>query len=288
MKRTKLDFLIAVCALALLVELAVFVSSSLSASASSDAPMDGVRLPIIMYHSIVNAPNRWGTYVISSDELESDLKYLEENHYTTVTIQDLIGYVYEGKALPEKPVMLTFDDGYYNNYLYVLPLLEKHNMRAVISIVGIYTDRFSVAVDNNPLYSHVTWPQIREMVNSGYVEIQNHSYDLHKISKDRSASMKVSGESIEHYRAILISDTIKLQSLMDINTGRMPTAFTYPFGLVSKDSTAIIKDIGFKASLSCYSGINQITDDPDSLYLLKRLLRPHGKPVSRLLAGKYK
>jgi peptidoglycan/xylan/chitin deacetylase (PgdA/CDA1 family) len=253
---------------------------------ASASTVGGLKLPIIMYHSIVKDANRWGTYVISPDEFESDLKYFEKNGYTSVTVQDLIDAVYEAKPLPEKPVMITLDDGYYNNYLYALPLLRKYNDRAVVSIVGKFTDQYSVTEDNNPVYSHVTWGQVNEMIDSGFIEIQNHSYNLHKIDSERVGSMKVSGESVAHYAAILSSDVIRLQSLIDSNTKHLPTAFTYPYGLVSKDSNEILKDMGFKATLTCYPGINTITGDPNCLYMLKRLIRPHGKSAQAILEAR--
>lgn len=272
---------VALCVVALLE---IVLCRQASAPASATVEEDGVRLPVLMYHSIVNQPSRWGTYVISADELEADLKYIQQQGYTTVTISDLIAYVYDGITLPEKPIMLTFDDGYYNNYLYAVPLLQKYHMRAVLSIVGRYTDQYSVISDEDPTYAHMTWEQVREVDTSGVMEIQNHSYNLHTINSDRTASMKVNGESIEHYRTVLVSDAIRLQSLIDRVTGRLPEAYTYPFGLISKDSTAIIRELGFRASLSCYSGINGVTRNPDCLYLMKRLLRPHGKSASTILS----
>lgn len=242
-----------------------------------------IRLPILMYHSIVNEPSRWGTYVISSQELESDLKYLQGSGYTAVTMQDLLDYVDKCMPLPPKPVMLTFDDGYYNNYLYAFPLLKKYGMKAVVSIIGRHTDRYTVNRDENPLYSHITWTEAIEMVDSGIVELQNHSYDLHTISGSRTASMKAKGESDEHYETVLLSDSIRLQSLIDNYTHRLPTAYTYPFGLISKESVEILKEAGFRASFSCYAGMNVITSDPQCLYLLRRNLRPHGKSAESIL-----
>jgi len=98
--------------------------------------------------------------------------------------------------------------------------------------------------------------------------------------------MKVSGESVAHYAAILSSDVIRLQSLIDSNTKHLPTAFTYPYGLISKDSNEILKDMGFKATLTCYPGINTITGDPNCLYMLKRLIRPHGKSAQAILEAR--
>lgn len=242
-----------------------------------------VKLPVIMYHSILSSPSRCGTYVISPQEFEADLKYLQANGYTAVTVQDLIEYVYHGAPLPEKPVMLTLDDGYYNNYIYAYPLLKKYNMKAVLSIIGKYTDQYTVSHEENAFYSHVTWSEVIEMSDSGYVEIQNHSYDLHTITKDRSASMRVSGESMNHYETVLFTDSIRLQSLVDNYTRLLPTAYAYPFGLVSKESAGVLKQIGFKATLSCTPGINTITKDPECLFMLKRNLRPHGYSAESLL-----
>lgn len=67
-----------------------------------------VKLPIIMYHSILKDPKYTGKYVITPDQLEQDLIYLTENGYTTVTVQDLINHVQGTASLPEKPIMLTF------------------------------------------------------------------------------------------------------------------------------------------------------------------------------------
>jgi peptidoglycan/xylan/chitin deacetylase (PgdA/CDA1 family) len=208
---------------------------------------------------------------------------LRDNGYTAVTVSDLLGYVNDGTPLPEKPVMITFDDGYYNNYLYAFPLLKKYNMKAIISIIGRYTDQYSLEATEDPLYSHITWQEAREMADSGFVELQNHSYNLHTINKERTASMRVSGESVEHYEKVLVSDAVRLQSLMQSYTGQLPTAYTYPFGLVSQESVGILSEAGFQASMSCYMGVNRITRDPQCLFLMKRLLRPHGKSAETLL-----
>ena len=96
---------------------------------------DKVRLPVVMYHSILKNPVKKSEYVVSPDLLEKDLKYLKKKGYTPVFMKDVIAYE-EGKGtLPAKPIVLSFDDGYYNNYYYAFPLLRKYDMKAVISIV---------------------------------------------------------------------------------------------------------------------------------------------------------
>lgn len=91
----------------------------------STAKKERIDVPILMYHNICKSGGRTGRYIISVTEFENDLKFIAENGYTTVVMQDLIDYVYNGKKLPKKPVVLTFDDGYFNNYAYAFPLLEK-------------------------------------------------------------------------------------------------------------------------------------------------------------------
>lgn len=233
-----------------------------------------IKVPIIMYHSILKDPARSNKYTITPAVLEEDLKYIKANGYETITISDLISYVYADKPLPPKPIILTFDDGHYNNYGYLYPLLEKYDMKAVISIVGSYTDKFSETDEANLNYSYLRWKDINELISSGRVEFQNHTYNLHDNTHGRIGAKKKKGESDDEYKKILEEDINKLQNEFKENTGYVPTCFTYPFGSISNSSLDIIKELGFKASLSCEEGINKITKNPNSLYLLKRYNRP--------------
>lgn len=233
-----------------------------------------IKVPIIMYHSILKDPSRSNKYTVTPSVLEEDLKYIKDNGYTTVTISDLISYVYDDTPLPEKPIVLTFDDGHYNNYGYLFPLLEKYDMKAVISIVGSYTDKFTETDEANLNYSYLRWKDIKELMDTGRIEFQNHTYSLHSNTGKRIGTKKIKGETDEHYKSILKDDILKLQQEFEENTHYTPQCFTYPFGGISNSSLDIIKELGFKASLSCEQGINKLTKNPNSLYLLKRYNRP--------------
>ena len=100
------------------------------------AAEEGVFLPILMYHSVLKDPSKTGKYVITPESLEEDLRYLQQHGYRTVVMQDVIDFVYNGVQLPEKPVVLTFDDGFYNNLTYLLPLLIEYDMKAIVAPVG--------------------------------------------------------------------------------------------------------------------------------------------------------
>ena len=228
---------------------------------------------ILMYHSLLKDPARHGKYVVSPDLFESDLKYLKEHGYSFVGMQELIDFVYSGAPLPKKSVVITFDDGYYNNYLYAYPLLEKYDAKMVISVIGKYTDLYD-GEKPNAYYSHVTWDMINEMLASGRVEIGNHTYSMHT-NGERRGSKKIKGETDEHYSKILTEDIGKLQAEMFEHTGTYPSVYTYPFGAISNASFGIIADMGFLASLSCAEKPSTVTrGKPESLRCLGRFLRP--------------
>lgn len=238
---------------------------------TSTSPL--IKLPIIMYHHILKNPRYWGKYVVSPDDFEKDIIYLKKEGYTTIVMQDLIDFVYKKKELPEKPIMLTLDDGYSTNYTYILPILEKYDCKAVISIVGEYVDKCTEDPVCNTTY--LNWEQVKELVESPYVEIQNHSYSMHENAK-RRGSCKMKGESYEEYRRALLDDVGKMQILMEEKTGYVPVAYTYPYGFISKESTTILTDMGFLATLSCYTGVNMLSGNKDELFELKRFNRPNG------------
>ena len=268
----------AVMAVAASGGLALGVIAAVQADAEAKVE-DRIDLPIIMYHGLLKEEKRQGQFIISPNLFEQDLRYLQENGYTTVVIADLIAYVQEGKPLPEKPVMLTFDDGYYNNYLYAFPLLKQYNCKMVLSPIGRYTDEYTQNKDTHANYAHCSWDAVREMMASGLVEFQNHSYNLHSIDSGRKGAKKKAVESLVDYRTLLVEDVMKMQTRMREETGYTPTAFVYPFGAVSSESLPILKELGFQATLICESHINAITRDPECLYGLGRYRRP-AKTVS--------
>ena len=274
---------IAVAVLALC--LTVVTVWHLPAASVATAPAEGVAVSIIMYHSILDNPSRQGDYVITPAQFESDLRYLKENGYVTVVVADLIAYVKEGKPLPDKAVMLTFDDGYYNNYHYAHPLLTQYGMKAVISPIGVWSEHYSAhpSERDHDNYSHLTWEQLREMAQSGVWEIQNHSYDLHHIDGGQKGAAKRKGESDEGYRLRLKNDLTTAQTLLTEQTGVTPTCFAYPFGAISDASQGVLEELGFAASLSCEERTAVITRDPACLWRLGRYLRPANKDVATIL-----
>lgn len=268
-----------VLAVVLLLSLAILQQGIFEIQAiqtiDADNAKPGIAVPIIMYHSILKDSQKAGKFVVSPAVLEQDLQYLKDHGYVSIVMSDLIDYVNGEAELPEKPVIITLDDGYYNNVTYLLPVLERFNMKAVISVVGLYTERFSEQPDQNPNYSHLTWDDIIDLTESGYIEIQNHSYNMHN-QNDRNGSMRKKGEDAEQYKKVFMEDVMKLQNLLKEKTNILPTTYTYPYGLISPETREYLKEMGFLCTLTCYEKMNYITKDPDCLYGLGRYNRPSG------------
>lgn len=254
----------------------------LGADVSKQKESDKVFLPIIMYHSILKDRKLQNDYTVSPALFENDLKYLKNNGYTTVTVSDLTNYVFKNGSLPEKSVMITFDDGYYNNYYYVYPLLKKYGCKAVISPIAYMTQKFTETPDVSVSYGHVTTDDIKEMVTSGYVEIQNHSYNMHTLNPRRGVSQK-QGENLETYKQAITEDISKAQNYLKTNAGITPVCFVYPFGAQSKNTEEIIKELGFVCTMTCTEKPNVITRDPESLYGLGRYRRDGKESIETLM-----
>lgn len=233
------------------------------------------KMPIIMYHNVVKGthPKR-GNYVIHPNEFEKDLIYLQSNGYTTILINDLIKYKENGTPLPEKPIILTFDDGHKSFLSYVVPLLEKYNMKAVVSVVGTYCDMATEQNDPNPDYSYLTWKDLKELSTKDFIEVQNHTYNMHNLTGTRIGCKICNNESTEEYQEILTYDLQLLQERLLKEANITPSTFTYPFGQLCKESIDVLKNIGFKAALTCNE--QQINLENINLYRLGRFNRPSG------------
>ncbi len=246
------------------------------------------KIPILMYHGVLKGSKSIGKYIVSSDELEGDLQYLRDNGYTTILIQELIDHVKNGTDLPEKPIILTFDDGYYNNYIYAYEICQRYNAKMVISLIVKQTDIYSENGEVSTNYSHITWEQAKEMLSSGLVEIQNHSYDLHSSNGRYVGITKAKWESPADYEIRVTSDIQKAQNRIIEMTGYTPTTFTYPFGLIDESAKNAIQKMGFEASLLVENKVALLDlDDENCLMGLKRCIRP-GNTSTFAVMNKYK
>lgn len=230
-----------------------------------------VRLPILMYHSVLRS--RKGVYVVSPAQLEADLAALCRAGYTPVRAEAVIAYAEGRGELPEKPVLLTFDDGHYNSWYYAAPLLKKYGASAVFSVVGKYTDFSTGGERDNPNYSYLTWDEIAAMRESREAEIGNHTYAMHEMHP-RFGAGRMEGESDEHYAAALRADIGKMQTALCEKSGTETAIFAYPFGKYNCVSRKVLCEMGFRMILTCNEGVSTVRrGDPSSLLSLCRFNR---------------
>lgn len=247
----------------------IVLSACLNIACAKD---DGIELPILMYHSVLKSKN--GVYIVSPSQLERDFKRLTENGYNAVTCKQVIDYV-DGKGdLPKKPVLITFDDGHYNNMHYALPLLKKYNLKAVINVIGRFSAFSTESGDiDNPNYSHLTWDEIADLSNGEIIEIGNHTYNMHNYNPRFGMSQKYN-ETDQQYVSAIQNDVGSLQKILFESTGKVCRVLAYPFGKYNDLSEKTLVGMGFRIMFTCNEGVSRITrGKPESLYRLKRINR---------------
>lgn len=244
-------------------------------------------VPIIMYHHVLD--NNPGQYSITPQEFENDLKYIRTNGYTAITISNLADFFCNKFIMPEKPIILTFDDCQYDNYTEAFPLLKKHNSKATFFIIGSFSERFSKGRKQSPGNAHLSFDNIREMQASGLCDMCNHSHSMHSY-KPRFGIKQKKDESLEDYELALKTDALKTQNILN-NCGAHTNAFAYPFGAYSKTAKRVLQELGFRVIVTTNEGMNKIClkDKPSKdampsyMFELKRCNRPHGKTLEQIL-----
>ncbi|MBR5471720.1 MAG: polysaccharide deacetylase family protein [Oscillibacter sp.] len=240
---------------------AAIISRALTAKEQSIPVVAGetVQIPILMYHDVSYLG--YG-YSKTPEIFRTQMEELKKAGFNTIFFSQLIDYVEYGTALPEKPVIVTLDDGYMTNYTYVLPILKELGMKAEISVIG-----------NAMIYAEwgMDWEQVRDMQESGLVCFQAHTKALHD-AVGRTGVLKKTDETWAEYVQVFADDAARIQELLMQETGNQPQVFTYPLGKHNPMTEAIIRQFGYKASLTTRDGVAEVTQgDPKSLYLMDRI-----------------
>lgn len=230
---------------------------------------------ILMYHQVSENSSLWGDYVIPTSLLKEDFEYLKNNNYTPIKIKDILDFTKGTKELPEKVVVITFDDGQRSFLTKVVPLLEEYNYPAVVNIVGALTDLYTENGETNDKYAYLNWNDIKTLSQNPLVEIGHHSYNFHSLGYRRGMG-KIYGESNSAYSEIIKTDIEKLNEKLLSNIGERPYILAYPYGIRNDTLLEIAKDENFPVTLSCRESINKISVG-DELFELGRFNRPYGK-----------
>lgn len=257
-----------------------------SATALADY-RDCVRVPIVMYHSIgySNDP-----YTITPESFEQHLKAIQDNGYTPVSFQDLIKYVDNDQNLPDKPMVITFDDGYTDNYSLAFPLLKKYNCKATIFAIGSSVGKSTYKETENPISPHFDYNMAREMNLSKLVSVQSHTHDMHQAAqyeqgeRVRENIMPLKDESFMDYIRTLKEDLTESKTKLEGQIGAPVIALAYPSGRYNAFSEAMVRNLGFRVTVSTTIGTNYIKKyDKESLYRLNRFNMNEGVSAATLI-----
>ena len=190
---------------------------------------ENTTLYILMYHHLVEDPADATEWSITAQRFSQDLQWLKDHGYTFVLPSDLAA----GRGLPERAVMLTFDDGYASFYRLAFPLLREHGAKAAVSLITR-----SVQAEES---GFLTWDMCREMAASGLVEIGSHTHDLHE-NQPVLGVLRFPGESRADYEARVFPNLEESFRLIEMEVGTAPLLFAYPYGRAEPWSEAYVSN----------------------------------------------
>lgn len=214
-----------------------------------------IKIPILMYHSI-NDNDPENKMVLPINMFKEQMLWLKENDFNTLTLDEAM-IALENDSIPENPVVITFDDGYIDNYENAFPILKENNIKATFFIITTFVD--------NGYY--MSSDMLKEMQNTG-MEIENHTVDHVRLSL-------LSRENI-------YNEIKSAQEFLRDNIGASGDYLAYPFGWYSNKVINIANELNIKAAVTIHKGkisfksnrykLKRIEIDPMSIDKFKKLL----------------
>jgi biofilm PGA synthesis lipoprotein PgaB len=217
-------------------------------------------------------------FAVDTAQLVSQFAWLKENGFHVIGLDDVIAAREGKRVLPDKAVLLSFDDGYRSVYTRVFPLLKLFNYPAVVALSGHWLDAppgAGVEYEGKevPRSRFLSWEQISEMAASGLVEIASHSYDLHRgIAADPQGSKvpalvayRIEGdgryEDEQLHAARIRADLVRNSALIKSRTGRAPRTMVWPYGRDSGQAIEIARELGMPFAMNLDGGANEAGGD---------------------------
>ncbi len=228
-------------------------------------------VPVLMYHHV--NPHRGDTVTVTPEVFEKQMNHLSQSGYKTLTAGELLSFMRGELTLKQKAVVITFDDGWLDNYLYAFPVLKKYRLNAAIFII---TNRIEMASEKmTSLPEHIpthneakvllekgeayrvalNWKLIEEMAAGGLVEFYSHTKSHRKCD---TLSEKE-----------LIEELGGSKQIMEEKLGRLCPYLCWPYGKYDQRALNTAKDVGYKALFTTEHGVVQAGSDP---FAIKRVV----------------
>lgn len=199
------------------------------------------KVTILMYHEIKNPASELSVPPVNFDK---QMQYLHDHGFNVITLEDFYQFRIKNKPLPANPIIITFDDGYRDNYTNAFPILKKYGFKGTVFVIT-----GSVGLKN-----YLTWNMIREMYSSGLVDIGAHTVNHYILSKIPIADAQ--------------SEISMSRSKIAKEIGVQPSFFSYPSGKNNPEVVKAVQQDGFNGAVIMGNGTKDNRDDKNSNMLL--------------------
>lgn len=214
-------------------------------------------VPVVMYHRVINKSENegiHGTYIYENIFREH-MKYLKDNNFSVITFEDLNNIGWRNRFDKNKKyIIITFDDGYVDNYELAFPILKEFNFKATIFLMGESTyNEWDVKADGEKSFPLMSVEMIKEMQDYG-IEFGAHTFNHPKLNK-------LSNDEIKH-------QIVDVKKPLEEKIGREIITFAYPYGILNDYAKKMVEEAGYTFGVATDSGSVCLSDD---LYQIRRI-----------------
>lgn len=247
-------------------------------------------VPVLMWHNLAEESS--GDMTISVDTFRAQIEALHEAGFKTVSLQQLYDYVHFGTEFPEKPIVLTFDDGYFSNYEYAFPILQEYDMQATIFAIGVSVGKDTYKDTDHAMTPHFGADEAREMVDSGLISVQSHTFDMHQWppfedgnAQVRETLLPFDGEADADYEAAVEADFAESRELLESITGQPVNALAFPEGAYVTLTQDALRSAGAELTFTTVRAVNTVVKGlPQSLCAMPRFGMTESTDMTALVA----
>lgn len=198
-------------------------------------------IPVLAYHHILrdeeNLHPQNGS-IISLDLFEEHMKYIHDEGYKTITLRELELFLKGELKLPQRSLLITFDDGYKSNIVYAYPILKKYNLKATLFIISGYTTEETVEF-NPQILQYASWEELA--ASTDVFEYGGHTHNFHRMDNGQSYLITKPIEAVKE----------DLRKNLEIIKGPY---FAYPYGHYNDETLEALTELGYKLAFTVDEG----------------------------------
>ena len=290
MTTIKRVLIIILCLIILVIPIAYMAFLAHQRNQNQPTDENSIRVPILMYHHFADYYYENPGTMVSGERFREQLIALQEAGYTTISFYQLRDFVNYGTPLPEKPIIISIDDGYLSVYEVAFPILKELEMIATTFIIGVTHGMDTYKDTGHPIIPRFNDEQVITMAETGFKFFDSHSYDMHQHQPFepeetfRRGVLRRENESEEEYIAAFREDFQNSANQLYEILGTRSFVFSYPFGLSNELTDNLLREMGVDITLKITQGVNIVTiGEPDTLFSMHRFNVPGDMTPEELL-----